>query len=243
MPSSEQVGSGLDRHAAGGRPGRQVAIALAGVLGAAVFVGAAYLLYAWMTRAPVPDVVTAAPMEIARFLGHPRGLARLSIAEREAFMVRLLTTDYEPDRRAELASALRQMTTREKEIRRDALWEVGYSALSKLAEEYRRTAPKDRVVFVDEKLAGYFRAKRELKAKHPAREGEPELLDRSWLDGLPTKKEGMVQLILERTTSEDRKRIGPYVEAVMARMAYLKRHPKEKARLLERYGVADPNAT
>jgi len=230
--------------------GRQVGIAAAGVLGAVVVIVGGYLLYDQVTAVPAPDVKVAQAKDIAGFMGHSRGLARLPVAKRIKFMMDLAVSHNEPAKREELASALNQMTSKEKLECREALWDAGYSVLTKEVAAYYKTPAEEREEFVDRKLADYFRAQNYLSGRSRAGGGgggggagggakARPLFDDSWLEGMPTDSDGIVKLMVAKTKPRDRARMKPYIEAMSARLEELKEDPREKERLLARHGNMD----
>lgn len=218
---------------------RQVVIATAGVLGAVAVIGGAYLLYARATQLDVPDPKTAPAGGIARFLGHVNGLARLSIEERQAFVTKLLTTETDASRREAMRRALAQMTSQEKETCREALWDVGFAVFFREVDAFRATPPEKRGAFIDRRIAEYWRTRDELAGKLKGSGRRQALLDGSWLEGMPRRGDEIVKMILARTKPKDRARMMPYVDAIGARLAELKRDPSEMARVRSRYAPVE----
>lgn len=195
-----------------------------------------YLLYVWILGVPMPDPATASPKEITRFLGHAKGLASLPVGERQAFMTRLLEACEDPARCDAVVSATRRMTVAEKEICREALWDVGYSLFTQEASAYHRTPQGERAAFIDRRVADYYRARDQLAGRVKGAKQGRSLFDSSWMTGLPTDRKGLIKLIMSKMDAEDFDRNQAYFEALAARIAELKKHPDQKARLLKRYG-------
>lgn len=234
--SSSDVSQEPSIRSGGGRRRRQVTIGLIGVLGATAVVGGGYLLYAWALGVSMPDPATASPEQITRFLGHAKGLAALPVDERQAFMTRLLKACEDPARCDLLVSATRRMTVAEKEVCREALWDVGYSLFTQEAGAYHRTPERERATFIDRRVADYYLARDQLAGRVKGAKQGRSLFDSSWMTGLPTDRKGLIRLIMSKMDAADFDRNQAYFEALAARIAELKKHPEEKARLLKRYG-------
>ncbi len=228
---------------------RQALIIAAGVLGGVLVLFGGYFAYDRLTSIPAPDVQTASPKEITGFMGSERGLARLPVRQRLEFVGKLYMAHEEPAKREDLASALRQMTSHEKKVCRDAMWDVGYSILTDEVDEYHRTPPEDREEFIDRKIAQYMHARSYIAGERMmgrggagggfggagSISGRAPLLDESWLEGMPTNSEGVVKMVIAKTQPKARTRMRPYIENVRTRVEELRDDPREKERVLGRY--------
>ncbi len=227
--------------------GRQVGFALIGVVSTVVVVGGGYLLYDQITALPAPDVKNAKPEKVAKFLGHPKGLARMSVPKRKDFLIRLCQENFQPEKREELAQTLNQMTTTEKKVCRDAVFDVFYEEVLDGANEYRKQpTTDDKDEFVDRTLAGVYHLRDYLNGRRGggrrARRGAAAapaqtkpLFDKSWADGLPTDTDGAVKLLISKTKPKDRVRMKPFIEDLRQRDEELKDDAREMARLRARY--------
>ncbi len=218
---------------------RTVLIVAGGVLGALAVGLGGYLVYDQVVTVPVPDIETASPKDIAGFVGHPRGLARMPTAKRAEFLYKLAGNHYEPARRRELASAFRQMTSEQKRTCREAVFDVGYEVLNEQVADFYKAPEQDRAEFIDRKIAEYHVAQRYVAGSPRAKREHPPLFDDSWMEGLPTDSDGVVKLMIAKTRPKDRARLKPYMEAIRARMDELNENPREKERLLAKYADID----
>jgi hypothetical protein len=224
--------------------GRQIAIALAGLVGAVLICAAGYLVYNRVMGVPAPDAKNAPAEQIARFLGHPEGFSRLPTSKRLTYLneVMLSHNDSEPARKEALASAMQKMTTDEKITLRSAVWGVGYKTFADEVDVYYHMPPDQQPEFVDRKIHEYYRLRCYLTGD-PGHGGgggggRGGFVDQSWAAGLPTDSDGLVKAITAKTRPEDRARMKPYVDALRGRLLELKKDPSE--RLLSRYSDSDP---
>lgn len=227
--------------------GRQVGFALIGVVSTVVVVGGGYVLYDQITGLPAPDVKNAPPEKVAEFLGHPKGLARMPIPRRKDFLIKLCQENFEPAKREALATTLNQMTTQEKKVCRDAVFDVFYEEVLDGANDYRRQPTQDdKYEFVDRTLAGVYHLRDYLNGRRgggrrsgrrSAATGAPTkpLFDKTWSDGLPTDTDGAVKLLISKTKPKDRARMRPFIEDLRQRDEELKDDPRELARIRARY--------
>ncbi|MBN1344506.1 MAG: hypothetical protein JXQ73_17585 [Phycisphaerae bacterium] len=222
-----------------GQKGRQGVFAVGGIVGAVVVVGGAYLLYSQVMSLPKPDVQVASAEDLTKFLGHERGFARLPAKEQEQFLARLIEIHTEPARRGDLASALRRMTSKEKMVCREVIWNMGYRALVKDVDEFYKAPPEERDELIDEKIVDYMRAREYVAGNSRARKDHPPLFDDSWLQGMPTDSDGIVKLMISKTRPQDRARLKPYVEKFRARMDQVRKDKREFSRMKAKHGAQD----
>ena len=227
----------LIRSVSGGRIGRQVIIGVSGVLGAIVVASGAYFAYDKVTAIAPPDVKEAKPEEIGDFMGHPRGFARLPVPKRGEFLGGLAAAHTKPEKREKLAKAFRRMTSEEKKVCWDAIWDVGYDAVNKEVDAFRKLPPEERAAFIDKRIAAYNRGRIYVAGNSRAAQYSPPLFDESWLEGMPTNSDGMVKMIIAKTRPKDRVRMKPFVEALTSRVDELDKNPREKQRFLARHAV------
>jgi hypothetical protein len=226
--------------------GRQIGFALGGVVGAALICVAGYWVYGRVMGVPTPDAKNAPAEQIAHFLGHSEGFARLPAKKRMSYLNEVMVThsDAEPARKEELASALQKMTTEEKVTLREAVWDVGYKNFVDEVDVYYRTPPEEKADFVDKKIHEYYRLRCYLTGDSGhgggGGGGRGAIVDQSWAAGLPTDSDGLVKSIVARTRPEDRAEMKPYVDALRTRLLELKKDPRERERLLARYSDSDP---
>lgn len=182
-------------------------------------------------RPPVPDLQVAENQQIIEFMAHPKGLDRLSLPDREQFILDLVQTCSEPERRREFVRRIRQLSGGERAEIREALTHTVRDRINRDAEEYREVAgAAARQEFVNRRMGRYRRMQKSLKGDAPE---ENILLTLD--EKLPDSTEGWTKYFLNRTTPTERAMAKPYLDHVEERMRQMKNSEYEREQFERQY--------
>lgn len=196
---------------------------------------AAYVVW-WTVQAvairpPVPDLQVAGNQQIVDFMAHPQGLERLSLPDREAFIVELVRTCAEPLRRRDLVRRIRQMSSGERVEIREALVHTVRDRIVEDSKEYQRVeGAAFREEFVNQRMGNYARLQKSLKGKAPEENILLTLDER-----LPQNTEGWTKYFLSRTRPTERALAKPFLDHVEQRIRELNDSDYERERFERQY--------
>lgn len=247
MASNKQTAKSAQRNREPRRelsPGTKKALII-GVAGVVVLVGGIWA-FEVLTAPAKPDIQTAKVPEITQFLGHPRGLARMPVAQREEFLVAVVQKYSEPNRVEEMSRALREMAPGERETLMDATFEIGKDKFVKAAEEYVQLPKKDRPAFLDKVIHDVENLRQRLGGAPAggggvgpagvARPGPVNNLVSPFKEHIPTKSDAMAKMIVDRTTPSERAKAKPLMDDLAQRSDQLRRDPRARADFTARGG-------
>jgi len=203
---------------------RQTIIVLSCVVAAIVMGGGSYVLYDVLVSPPVPDLIVAEASEVASFMAHARGFARLPAGERRQFFADMMERYREPSRRRELVAHLDTLSTEEKLQLREAVFVVVQDEFFEDVERFRQTPEPRRDEFVDESLVRLLGFVVELKGT-----GRDTDLTRGMGQGLPMTPNDINTFVTGRTSAGDLARAQPFVEAIERRIGELSRSGRARA--------------
>ena len=149
---------------------------------------------------PVPAIETASAQEVAAFLAHKRGFARLPMDERRRMLFDLWTTD----KQEELSDEFARMSMSDRNQVRDAAFDVGLDQLVHEAKVYNTLPTEQREPFVEEFLDKQEELREQLHG-----------LGDSFKDGLPTKQNQWTKMLVTRTSASNRAKVKPLVDHVI----------------------------
>jgi hypothetical protein len=182
-------------------------------------------------RPPVPDLQVADNQQIIEFMAHPKGLDRLSLPDREQFVLDLVQTCSDPERRRDFVRRIRQLSGGERTEIREALAHTVRDRINRDAAEYRQvTDAAAREEFVNRRMGRYARMQKSLKGKAPE---ENILLTLD--EKLPDSTEGWTKYFLNRTTPTERAMAKPYLDHVEERMRQMKNSEYEREQFERQY--------
>ncbi|MBP7936550.1 MAG: hypothetical protein KA354_18065 [Phycisphaerae bacterium] len=190
-----------------GRPTRNALLALTGVL---VILAGGWWGYTQLTTAGPPSPGQASPEEVAGFLGNPRGLIRLPLAEREAYLRGTFQHFSSEESRSRLGRCIRRMSDEQKQALVDATFEVVRVRMLEAADRFKDLPLHQRDQFVGDLIADFHRLQGE-----PAAGTNPDTgIGESFKGLLPATGQDWNQLVLTRTTPEERARATPLAMAI-----------------------------
>ncbi len=187
-----------------------------------------------------PDLAVAKETQVAEYLGHPKGFARLPVEQREQFLVDVIQRCDTPERVEAMSRAMRQMSFGERQQFLDATFEIGKDKFVKASEDYLKTPKAERQRYVDGVLANFDRMRQQLAGPAPAqttaRRGGggpgpagaagapgPVAVNRGELaspfkDHIPQKSDAFTKMIVDRTTPSERAKAKPLVDDIAQRL-------------------------
>ncbi len=197
----------ITRYLAGNQ--RQVSIVAACVGASVVMILGAFWLYDLIVAPPVPNLETASPEEVATFMAHRRGLARLPMQERKVRLFEIFRHYTPPERRDALARAFDRMPQSERSQVRDAVFEVAKDQLMQDVDLYRQLSSQRRGSFVEERVKHYDQFRRHLRRRDTGK----ALVD-PFSKGLPTRSDEWMKMVVSRTTADERAKARDYLDHV-----------------------------
>lgn len=163
-----------------------------------------YWLYDTLTAPPVPDVKVASAKEIAAFMGHPRGLIRMSRGEQLAFLADFWPRFNTPETKKQFSDLMAEMAPSEIGRMQEVIFELAKAQITDDAEQYNRLPEDERLAFIRSRIDKYdaFRANFRGKSSHDMKQG------------LPVDPDEWSKSVMTRTTAADRALCQPYIEAL-----------------------------
>ena len=168
--------------------------------------------YMTFTTMPPPNISTAKAEEVAEFVGSSRGLARMSIDNREQFLYQAYSQYADGERRTVLNRALREMSPAQQQVFTEAVVEVAKTRFLEKAKEYNKLSPGQRLTFVDGHIRE-FEGMRQKLAGVSAQDNIGAPMQKS----VPTTSDGLARAIVDRTNARQRAQAMPLFDAVAAR--------------------------
>ena len=186
---------------------RNAVVALAAT---AVVLGIGWFGYVKLTTPGPPDPSKASPDDLATFLGSPQGLVRLPVARREAFLRSMFEHLSSDESRSRLGRCIRRMSDDQKQALVDATFEVVRTRMLEAADRFDRLPVQDRDGFVSNLIADFRRLQGE---PTPGATRDPSVGE-AFKGLLPATGQDWNQLILARTTPEERAKATPLAMAI-----------------------------
>lgn len=179
----------------------------------------------------VPDDHTPAA-EVVAFLAHDKGLPRLTDAERDALIRRHLrrwSTD--AHYRYEFATAVRRSTTEERTAFRRHVFDAFKPLVLTDVRQYHAANSESQQVYLDDRIVAYNRMTRALGGAG---------VDRAALgDALPSSTD-LMNLVLARTSEEERSLATAYLTALGRRIEQIVADPALRQEFEARIAAAPP---
>jgi len=180
--------------------------------GCLLLVMACWWAYFKFTTVPPPNIQTAAPQAVVDFLGNERGFPRMSIDDRERYLVEAYNKFCKGEARQEMSKAFAQMSSTEQQVFVDTAFEGFKVRFLEKAEEYNRLPPSQRPRFVENAIRT-FESQRQSVAGY----GGADNMAESFKGMVPSTTDGMTKMLVNRTNSRQRAKAQPLFDAVAAR--------------------------
>ena len=201
-----------------------------GLGGGLLLIVCAWFALNWIFAPSVPDPKAAPAEEVATFLCHKRGLARLPIPKRKQFLGE--TFDYygkNPARRDMLADMIEQMAPSERVVIREAVFEIAKEEFMIDAKQFLKLPDDKKEEFIEKKIEAYESARNGLQGRGATGKniGESFMHD----PGVPSRSDAWAKALVSRTSARERAMAKPYMdklsEAVEQRKADSKKAKKK----------------
>jgi hypothetical protein len=188
--------------------------------GGIVLVVGLWWAYFQFTTVPPPDLkapdAQANVEGVVQYLGDRRGFGRLSTARQEAF----LYTAYEvygrsPDSRRRFVRAMNQMSSAEREVLNNGIFEIGRGHVMESAREYASIAPPQRSRYIDGAYSKFEQLRTGLAGENVG--GGEGNLSAPLNKDLPDNSDEMMKLLADRTSARERSDAKPFIDAMAAK--------------------------
>jgi hypothetical protein len=191
------------------------------VLAPVVLMGGLGLAAHFFLLVPAEPRADTPPDEVVAYIAHPDGLPRLSGARREALIQAQITrlVRDETYRRLFLA-ALRTSTTEEQRAFRSNLFDVFKPIIMADVERYQQTPEAERLPYLDERIIAYNRMARMVGQVH---------IGKQELGPAAASPEELFQLLMAKTTEEERARALGFFAALQERVEAILADPQLRA--------------
>jgi len=203
---------------------RSILLLVVGLGMAVVMVVGAFWLYDLIVAPPVPDPEAASAEEVLAFMAHPQGLSRLPMEERKACLIEIMQHYAAPERRAELGRAFEKMPPDERDRVREAVFTILKDQVMKDADQYRRLSPEQRERFVLQRIGEYDKFRRYFRRSGPS----DKPLARSFAQGLPTRSDEWIRLLLFHTTAEEQAKAREYFDHIAQVVDRMKKQQRRR---------------
>lgn len=196
---------------------------LIGTIAGLILIGGGWWAYLTFTTVAPPMLVEAAPLEtvaeVAAYLGDEHGFGRLSVDQQEQYLVSVFQTfGQQPEARTRFNRMLQQMSTAERQVLNDGIFEIARKHLVKHAEVYSNLPPAQRAPYIDKAIEGMETMRNEIVGGSSANS-----LNDPLKDSLPTRPEEMMKAIYLKLSPAERAKVIPFIEAVGERLKTRKR--------------------
>jgi hypothetical protein len=203
-------------------------------------IGGGYWAYATFSTVAPPDLQKASAQEVASFLGNDRGISRMNIDEREAYLANVFTDRFgRGEDQTELNRALRRMSSMERQVLQEATFEVAKVRVLDHARDYQNMSGRQQAQFVDQAIRDFEQLQRHIgtfgqqatgrqRPKNtpvgprggPAAPPEESFIEDFRRD-MPTGSDELMKAVVSRTNARERAVAQPLLEAIAARKAEL----------------------
>jgi hypothetical protein len=192
---------------------------------AVALVGGGIWAYVTFTTVAPPNLATAAPEDVAGYLGNSNGFGRMPVENRAQFLADAMT-QFSDDKRLAFSRALARLSSPERQVLQDAIFDAGRVQFVEKARQFNSTPAAQRRQFVDNAI-------REFDGMRSQFAGGPS--DKSmadpFKDNMPKGSDGWVKFIVSKTSPRERSEAEQFFNAVTARQQELQ-DPREKRRFM-----------
>ncbi len=193
--------------------------------GCVVVLVGAWWAYFEFTTVPPPDLKTPDAVskveEVVEFMGNERGLGRMSVPRAEAFLLSAYQTyGNNPEARTRFVRAMNQMSTGEREVLNNAVFEIGRAHVMQSAREYASVAPSQRSRYIDGAYSKFEEMRAGLSGRVPGN-GQPGVggpsLSEPLNKDLPKSTDEMMKVLVDKTSARERSEAKPFIDAMAAK--------------------------
>jgi hypothetical protein len=187
---------------------------------AVVVIGGGWWAYFKLTTVPPPELATATTEDVVEFLVDARGYGRLSIPQREVFLVNTYQRFNTYEDRANLVRSFRRLPRSKQQRVVEKTFDVVRQITLRSAEEYRQMPKREKTKFVDQTMQRFRAMRGELGGG-----GDPNVdFGPAVMPHLPTTSRDVERLLINRTTPSERAKVEPFVNAIAKRHEEVKKN-------------------
>jgi hypothetical protein len=151
--------------------------------------------------------------EVVHFLGEQRGVGRLTTDQKEQFLLSAYDVyGTKPETRAKFIHELNTMSSGERRVLNDAIFDIGHKKVVAQAQEYASLPPAQRPAFLDKALGEFTQLREKVAGQGPA-----DSLSDPLKSVAPTNGDEMMKTIVDRTDGKERSQAKPFVDAMAAK--------------------------
>lgn len=174
------------------------------VVAAAVLLLGGYWAVDTLTSPAAPDVATAEPAVIVEFMGHPKGLARMSRGEQVAFLGSIWPRFTSDDGKEAFATAFAELPPSAMNRIQECVFDLAKAKILEDAEKYNSLPEEKRQEFIRAQINGYDKFRSNFRG---------DTVD-AMKSGLPMDPDEWSKSLMTRTTAAERALAQPFVEAL-----------------------------
>lgn len=201
-----------------------------GVLGGIIVIGGGGWGYYELTTIPPPDLTDSNSDEVVHFLGSRRGFRRLSIDDRQAFMLRTVKYYHQGEPRRQFAESLGRMSSGERQVLIDSVVDVSKVRAMEKAQKFNKISNKSRRQrknFIDDAIRDFEGLRHPIRGE-PTSGGTagsgapPPSLFGVFKADMPRGSDELMKVVVSRTSARERAKLTPFANAVASRYKELK---------------------
>lgn len=189
-----------------------------GIGGALLIFGLGWFVLNVVFAPPIPELKTASVDEVANFLSHKRGLARLPIPQRrQVFFDTMAYYGKDATRGNLLARRLVRMAPSERAVIREAVFDILKEDFLNDAEQYNKLPESEKEKFIEEKSKQYESSRASLRGGAGGDGGENMTkIAEAFLNdpGVPRNSDQFTKALVTRTSPRDRAMAKPLLDGL-----------------------------
>jgi len=190
---------------------------LIGTVAGIVLISGGWWAYLTFSTVRPPPLVAGAPpekvVEVAAYLGNSRGFGRLPVEQQEQYLVRAYQTyGQEPEARARYVQAIRRMSSAERAVLDNAVFEITRGHVMEHALEYSSLPPSQREAYIDKAVQQMETMRAQIGSG-----GATRSLSDPLKSDLPTRTDEVMKLIYAKTSPTERAKALPFIDAMASR--------------------------
>lgn len=196
------------------------------LVGAVLVLGGGWWAYFSLTTIAPPNLAAAAPADVVKYLGEPRGFSRMAVERREEYLIQAYNQFSKGENRQKMNEAFARMAPAQRQVFLDAAFETAKVKFVKEAKEFNRIPLQQRPQFVDRLVSSFDQRRHNVGGYGPQ-----DNVAESFKSSMPTSTDGLAKAVVSRTTARERAETQPLFEAVAAK--YKEKEAQQKNRRLQ----------
>lgn len=186
-----------------------------------ILLGATLWFTVYAAKTP-PDPAAASADEVVSYLSDPRGLPRLSIEDREAYLKDIYQQFSDDQDWAEISRRFREMPQTDMEVFRDALFEICRERFLNYAEKYNAMDEVERRAYLDEIIMDVTTMGRQ----YGGQVGKAQQIAQPFMQVLPQNQDEMVEYLIQNTDTREREVAQILFQDIIDRVAEMRSERK-----------------